>query len=93
MVALSACETGLGEITESEGVFGLQRAFWLAGSSYILMSLWKVPDMETAVFMEAFYAQYCLNRDPQAAYFHAQRLLKTRYQSDPARWAAFVLVH
>jgi CHAT domain-containing protein/tetratricopeptide (TPR) repeat protein len=93
LVALSACETGLGEITESEGVFGLQRAFWLAGSSYILMSLWKVPDMETAVFMEAFYAQYCLNRDPQAAYFHAQRLLKTRYQSDPARWAAFVLVH
>lgn len=93
LVALSACETGLGEITESEGVFGLQRAFWLAGSTYILMSLWKVPDMETAVFMEAFYAQYCLSRDPQAAYFHAQRLAKTRYQSDPARWAAFVLVH
>lgn len=93
LVALSACETGLGEISESEGVFGLQRAFWLAGASHILMSLWKVPDIETAIFMEAFYTQYCLDRDPQRAFFRAQEEVKKRYRNEPARWAAFVLVH
>jgi CHAT domain-containing protein len=92
LVALSACETAVGEISESEGVFGLQRAFWLAGADYILMSLWKVPDTETAVYMEAFYTHYCKYRDPRQAYLHAQHTMKTRYRTEPYRWAAFILV-
>ena len=92
LVVLSACETGLGEIKGSEGVFGLQRAFKNAGAEYIIMSLWKVPDAETAEFMEYFYKKLFGGESIPDAFRKTQNYMKKKYPDDPYKWAAFVLV-
>jgi CHAT domain-containing protein/tetratricopeptide (TPR) repeat protein len=55
LAVLSACDTGLGKIHSGEGVFGLRRAFVLAGVRTLVMSLWKVSDLATAFLMDRFY--------------------------------------
>ena len=90
LVVLSACETGLGDIKGSEGVYGLQRAFKMAGVHYMIMSLWQVPDKETAEFMTLFYSQLFELKDFRAAFKEAQAVMRSKY--DPYFWAAFVLV-
>ena len=92
LVVLSACETGLGDIKGSEGVFGLQRAFRAAGVKYLIMSLWKVPDEETAMFMERFYVTWLEGSSIPGAFRATQKHMKQRYPDDPYKWAGFVLV-
>ncbi len=92
LVVLSACETGLGEIHDSEGVFGLQRAFKIAGARYLLMSLWQVSDNETADFMTTFYKHWLQKKKSiPEAYSATQKKMRKKYK-DPNLWAGFILV-
>lgn len=106
MVVLSACETGLGDIT-SDGVFGLQRAFKIAGAKTILMALWKVDDEATRLLMTAFYRNYCAGQTKRQAFRNAQQevrnytRIETQTQSetitvqpykDPYYWAGFIML-
>jgi len=94
LVVLSACDTGLGEVRTGEGVYGLRRAFVLAGTKGLVMSLWKVPDEETRELMEGFY-QGILKERPKLsraeALREAQLAMKERDEyRDPLYWGAFI---
>lgn len=90
LAVLSACETGLGKIEGNEGVFGLQRAFKLAGVNYVMASLWQIPDKETAEFMETFYANWLDGKTIREAFSTTQHTMRKKYA--PYFWAGFTLV-
>jgi tetratricopeptide (TPR) repeat protein len=89
LVVLSACETGLGQVHIGEGVFGLRRAFVLAGAKTLVMSLWKVPDEPTRVLMEDFYGRLLDGVGRAEALHQAQLAMKAKYP-DPFYWGAFI---
>lgn len=72
LLVLSACETGLGDVKGSEGVFGLQRAFKMAGVKKMIVSLWQVPDKETAELMISFYSNWFKGKTIKDAFAQAQ---------------------
>lgn len=93
LVVLSACETGLGDIKGNEGVYGLQRAFKIAGVNYMIMTLWKVDDRITAQFMIDFYKHYLTEgmSIPDAFRLTQQEFIENPLSS-PYLWAGFVLL-
>ncbi len=89
LVVLSACQTGLGDIKVGEGVFGLRRAFLLAGAKTLVMSLWKIPDEETRMLMEGFYKRILEGRPRAEALREAQLEVKA-VSAEPLFWGAFI---
>lgn len=96
LVVLSACETGLGEVVDGEGVLGLRRAFDIAGVESIVFSLWPVDDQATAQLMKDFHRVFAKTEDAATALHEAQRRALRRQRrdgtsGDASTWGAFVV--
>jgi CHAT domain-containing protein/Tfp pilus assembly protein PilF len=91
LVALSACDTGVGAIRNGEGVFGLRRAFFLAGTETLVMSLWPVSDYVTRELMTSYYAglNHGLGRG-EALRQTKLTMLKRNHRRHPFYWASFI---
>ena len=92
LVTLSACQTGLGQLIKGEGVVGLSRAFFYAGASSAMISLWAVHDQATSQFMERFYFHL---RDSDSVMDALQKtkleMIDSGVLSHPYYWAAFIV--
>lgn len=91
LVVMSACETGLGEVKNGEGVYGLQRSFIVAGADNLIMSLWKVNDETTQKLMSRFYSHWLGGQTKKDAFRQAIKSLKKEYKQ-PYYWGAFVIL-
>lgn len=94
LVVLSACETGRGQLEVGEGVFGLQRAFLVAGAKSIILSLFKVDDDATQLLMTKFYDKFLNNGgDYRKAFREAKYELRNSSNfSSPVFWGSFVMI-
>jgi CHAT domain-containing protein/tetratricopeptide (TPR) repeat protein len=91
LVTLSACDTGVGEVRNGEGVYGLRRAFLLAGAETLVMSLWPVRDSVTREMMTAYYTGLRQGLGRGDALRQAQRAMLARTaRRHPFYWASFI---
>jgi len=91
LVVMSACETGLGEVKNGEGVYGLQRSFIVAGADNLVMSLWKVNDQTTQLLMSAFYRNWFGGQTKLEAFNAAIAEVRKEFK-EPYYWGAFVML-
>lgn len=91
LVVLSACETGLGQLEAGEGVYGLQRAFLVAGAKVLIMSMFKVDDEATQKLMLKFYQKWLNSGNLRQSFVDAKKELRVDYQ-EPIYWGAFIMI-
>jgi CHAT domain-containing protein len=91
LVVLSACETGLGDISNGEGVYGLQRAFLVAGAKVLIMSMFKVDDAATQKLVLTFYKKWLTTNNMRQSFVDAKKELRVEYP-DPIYWGAFMMI-
>ncbi len=91
LVTLSACDTGVGEVKDGEGVYGLRRAFFLAGTESLVMSLWPISDYVTRELMTEYYSGLKKGLGRGEALRQAQlTMLKRKGRQHPFYWASFI---
>ena len=91
LVVLSACDTGIGEVRNGEGVYGLRRAFLLAGAESLVMSLWPASDYTTRELMTGYYRNLKAGQGRGAALRQVQlEMLKHNSKLHPFYWANFI---
>jgi CHAT domain-containing protein len=91
LVTLSSCQTGLGEFIHGEGIEGINRAFFYAGASSVLMSLWAVNDQASCQLMERFYFHLRSSESIMNALRKAKlELIESNVLSHPYYWAGFI---
>ena len=92
LVILSACNTGQGVSHVVEGIYGLRRAFRLAGCRYMIVSLWQIDDYVSCLFMQKFYEflTTCRN-DCKEAFYHAVKEIRSEY-AQPYYWAGYLFI-
>ena len=94
LVVISGCESGLGEIKNGEGIYGLKRAISVAGAKSSLLSLWKVDDNSIAVFMKSYYERLVAGEGRAEALINTQKEFRNHKNKNfrhPYIWAAFQL--
>jgi CHAT domain-containing protein len=91
LVVLSACETGLGDLEAGEGVYGLQRAFLVAGAKVLIMSMFKVDDEATQKLMLKFYQKWLNSGNMRLSFIEAKKELRLEYP-EPIYWGAFMMI-
>ncbi len=91
LVVLSACETGLGDLQAGEGVYGLQRAFLVAGAKVLIMSMFKVDDDATQKLFLKFYLKWLNSGNIRDSFTDAKKELRDEYP-EPIYWGAFMMI-
>ncbi len=92
LVVLSACSTGLGDVDNTEGVFGLQRAFKLAGVKNVIVSLWDVDDAATKDLMVLFYQNLLEKKQDVATALRNAKTQLREEDMESVNWAGFILI-
>lgn len=91
LVVLSSCRSGLGRVDAAEGIIGMQKAFFEAGSKSVVVTLWDVNDKYTSYFMKEFYEQLASGKSKSEALREAKLQFIKDYSANPYYWSAFIL--